>query len=142
MADITLTAASIRPLNGAIVRRGLAGATLTPGQVVYLDGANGWKPADADAVASAQARGVVVSDGSGAVSFASGTNVDIVVLGPVTGFASMTAGAAVYVSTTAGAMDQTKPATAGDYVFEVGWAEAAATLFVNPQVKVPTVIPT
>ena len=142
MADITLTAASIRPLNGAVVRRGLAGATLTPGQAVYLDGANGWKPADADAVASAQARGVVISDGSGSVSFASGTNVDIVVFGPVTGFASMTPGAAVYVSVTAGAMDQTAPTAAGDYVFEVGWAESAATLFVDPQVKVPTVIPT
>lgn len=139
MASISLTVASIKPLNGAITRRGTAGATLTPGMFVYLDGANGWKAADADALASAQGRGVVVSDDSGSVSFASGVKVDIVVFGPVAGFANMTAGGAVFNSVTAGDLDQSAPALTGDYPFAAGWAESASVLFVNPQIHVPTV---
>jgi hypothetical protein len=142
MGAITITsAAKVRPLNGAITRRGTAGATLTPGQAVYLDGANGWKLADADAQASAQARGVVVSDGYGSVSFASGQVVDIVVLGPVEGYASMTPGGPVYVSPTAGALDQTLSSTAADYNFIIGWAEQATVLFVLPENAVPTAVP-
>lgn len=139
MASITLTAASIKPLNGAIMRRGTAGATLTPGAAVYLDGTNGWKLADADAVASAQARGIVVSDGFGSTSFASGSAVDIVVHGPVAGYASMTIGGAVFNSVTAGDVDQTAPALSGDYPFAIGWAESASVIFVQPQSHVPTV---
>ena len=139
MASVTLTVASIKPLNGAIVRRGTAGATLTPGMFVYLDGTNGWKAADADALASAQGRGVVVSDGVGSVSFASGVVVDIVTYGPVAGFASMTPGGAVFNSVTAGDLDQSAPALSGDYPFAAGWAESASVLFVNPQITVPTV---
>jgi len=132
MGDITVTAANVRPLNGAIIRRGTAGATITPGQVVYLDGANGWKPADASAAASAKARGIAVSDGFGSVSFASGQAIDIVIFGPVTGFASMTPGAAHFVSETAGAVNDTAPTTASAVVWPVGWAEAADILFVLP----------
>lgn len=141
MADVTVTPAKVRPLNGAVVRRGSAGATLTPGQAVYLDGANGWKLADADALASAQARGVVVSDGNGGVSFASGQTVDIVTHGPVEGFSSLTPGGAAFVSTTAGALDQTAPAASGDYPFSIGYAEQATVLYVAPQSHVPTVNP-
>lgn len=141
MADVTVTAANVRKLEGAVSRRGVAGATLTPGQFVYLDGTNGWKLGDADALASAQARGIVVSDGNGSVSFASGQTVDIVVHGPVAGFSSMTPGGAGFVSTTAGAMDQTAPATTGDYPFAVGYAESASIFFVAPQSHVPTVNP-
>jgi len=138
MGDISSTAADVRPLGGAIVRRGTAGGTLAPGQAVYLDGANGWKAADADAEASSQARGIAVSGEDGASSMSDGDTIDIVTHGPVTGFASMTPGGAVFVSTTAGAMDQTAPAAAGDYPFAVGWAESAATIYVDPQTHVPT----
>lgn len=139
MASISLTAANIKPLTGAISRRGTAGATLTPGAFVYLDGANGWKLADADAVASAQGRGVVVADDSGSTSFASGAVVDIVVFGPVAGYTGMTVGGAVFNSVTAGDLDQTAPALAGDFPFAAGWAESATVLFVQPQISVPVV---
>lgn len=139
MASVTLTAASIKPLNGAITRRGTAGATLTPGAAVYLDtGSNGWKLADADAQASAMARGIVVSDGVGSTSFASGVAVDIVVFGPVDGFSGMTVGSNVFNSVTAGEIDQTAPALTGDYPFAIGWAASASVLFVQPQISVPT----
>jgi len=139
MADIDFTVADIRPLNGAITRRGVAGATLTPGQVVYLDGANGWKLADADALASSQGKGIVVGGGHGGSSYAAGEAVDICVFGPVEGFTSMTPGGLAYASTTAGDMDQTKPATAGDYPCVIGWAESASIFFVDPQNTLPVV---
>jgi hypothetical protein len=137
MADIAKTAGDIRPLTGAVTRRGVLGGVATPGDAVYLDGANGWKKADADGEASAQARGVVVSNGNGSTSFASGETVDIVMEGPVEGYAAMTPGGAAFVSTTAGALDQTAPATTGDFPFVVGFAETATVLYVRPQMTVP-----
>lgn len=141
MADISVTAAVVRPLNGAVVRRGTAGGSGNLGAAVYLDGTNGWKLADADAEASSQGRGVVVGvNGNTALTaFVSGDEIDIVRQGPVAGFASMTPGGAVFVSTTAGAMDQTAPATAGDFPFAIGYAESASVLYVQPQITVPTV---
>ncbi len=143
MGDISVTAASVKLPNEhtAIVIRGTVGATITPGQAVYLDGTNGWKPADADALASSQGRGVALSDGRGSVSFAVGQVIDIVTLGRITGFASMTPGGAVFGSVTAGAMDQTAPALEDDYPFAMGWAESATTIYVQPQITVPTVNP-
>jgi hypothetical protein len=139
MADITLTAVNIDASPEAVIERGTAGAAVTAGQAVYLDGANGWKPADADAAASAQARGIVLGSGVLGTSYPSGAQIDIVFHGKVSGFASLTPGAQVYTSTTAGAMDQTAPATAGDFPFVVGWAFAADTIFVSPQAAVPVV---
>lgn len=143
MADIAVTAAAVKPMNGALTRRGTAGAAGTVGNAVYLDGANGWKPADADALASAQARAIVVGVNGqvGAGAFAAGDRLDLVLYGPVTYGAGMTPGGRVFVSTTAGACDQTAPAAAGDYPFAIGWAEAADVLFVAPATAIPVVNP-
>ncbi len=140
MGAISTTAASVKLMNeNEVVKiRGTVGATVTPGQPVYLDGTNGWKPADADAAASGMARGIALSDAWGSVSFPSGTVIDIVVYGRVGGFASMTPGGNVYVSLTAGSLDQTAPPNSGDFIFAVGWAESASVLFVQPQITVPT----
>lgn len=140
MADITRTAANVRLVNEhqAIVIRGVAGATITPGQPVYLDGNNGWKPADADVAASAMVRGIALGDNYGSVSFASGTTIDIVVFGRVTGYSSMTPGSNVYCSLNAGEITHTAPPNSGDFIFAAGWAESATTIFVAPQITVPT----
>lgn len=142
MADIVATIANVLLPNERqnIIIRGVAGGTILPGEPVYLDGTNGWKKGDADAAASGQIRGIAISSG-GALTYASGESLDIVVYGPVSGFASMTPGAAVFVSTTAGSMDQTAPAAGGDFPFAVGWAMTAGVIFVDPQVTVPTVNP-
>lgn len=133
MAAVTTTAADIRPLNGALLRRYNAGGTITPGQAAYIAADGDVEAADADAEASALAIGIVISNQNGAVSFPAGTRVDVVVLGPVTGFASLTPGAPVYASVTAGALDQTPPAGAsGDFRFCIGYAESATTIFVQP----------
>ena len=139
MGAISVTVADVRPLPGSIVRRFDAGGTLTPGQAVYIADDGDVEAADADAEASSQARGIVVADSAGGVSFSSGDKVDVVVLGPVAGFASMSEGEPIYVSTAAGSIDQTAPATSGDYPFVVGYAESTAIVFVMPQAQAPTV---
>lgn len=134
MAVITITAAAVRPLNGAITRRGTAGASGNVGDAVYLDGTNGWKPADADFEAASIARGVVVAVNAhvGATAYETGDRLDIVVFGPVAMGSGMTPGGAIFVSPTAGKIDQSASATQGDYNFRIGWAEAADIVFVSP----------
>lgn len=141
MADITVTAANVRPLEGAVVRRGTAGGSGSVGDLVYQASDGDWEQADADVSASSQARGVVVgvNGQAGATAFVSGDRLDIVRWGPVAWGASMTIPGRVYVSTTAGKGDQTAPASAGDFPFIVGYAEAANVLFVEPQSSVPVV---
>jgi len=139
MGDVTVTAADVRPLPGSIVRRFDAGGTVTAGQAVYIVDDGDIEAADADAEASSQARGIAVADCDGGSSFAAGDAVDVVTLGPVAGFSSMSEGEPAYVSTTAGAIDQTAPAATGDYPFVLGYAESTAILFVMPQAAAPTV---
>ena len=53
MADLTVTAASVLASSNATKRKGIAGATITAGQVLYEDSADGkFKLADADASAA------------------------------------------------------------------------------------------
>ena len=112
---------------------------MTPGQAVYIASDGDVEAADADAEASSQARGIVVADSDGGTSFSANDKVDVVVLGPVGGFSSMSEGEPIYVSTTAGSVDQTAPAATGDYPFVVGYAESTAVVFVMPQAAAPTV---
>lgn len=142
MGAFTATPANVHlPNENEVIKiRGTAGAaSLAPGMAVYLDGTNGWKAADADVAASGQARGLLVSIGNGdSLLSVVGDRLDIVTEGRVAGFASMTPGAAVFVSVTAGSLDQTAPAAEDDYVFAIGWAEAADVVYVHPQITVPT----
>lgn len=140
MADLSPTASKVRPLHGCSIRRfAAASANVAVGKAVYVKSDGKIELADADAVGSAQARGVVVAVGvNGATTAAAGDQCDVVTRGPVElGLTGLTDGSAVYVSTTAGAMDQTAPAGVGQYKFVVGWAESDTVLFVNPQVTVP-----
>ena len=142
MADITVTPKDVLlPNETEVVKiRGVLGAEAAPGAPMYLDGANGWKPADADAAASGQARGILAAV-QGSLLGAIGDRCDILCFGRIGGFASMTPGAAVFVSVTAGRLDQTAPAAGGDFVFAIGWAESASVIFIHPQITVPTAIP-
>ncbi len=141
MANVSVTAASVKipNENEAIKIRGKMGAaSIAPGAPVYLDGANGWKAGDADVMASSQGRGLLVSLPNGSVSSSAGDSGDIVTLGRVTGFSGMTPGAAVFVSLDAGYLTQTAPADSGDFIFSIGWASDAETIYVQPQIVVPS----
>lgn len=140
MAVISVTSVNVRPLNGAVIRRFNAGGTGKVGDLVYLASDGDVEVADANALATSQAIGVVVGVNGqpGATTFVANDRLDVVVWGPVAWGTGMTPGARVYTSTTAGAGDQTAPADSGDYPFIVGYAEAPGILFVNPQTAIPT----
>jgi hypothetical protein len=137
MGDISLTAKEIRPLPGAVVQRFNAGGTLTPGQSVYIASDGDVEAVDADALGTSQVRGIVVSDGIGSLSFAAGVRVDVVLGGPISGYASMTQGAIVYNSANAGKLDHTAPAGAGKCPCVAGYAMTDTILMVQPQTAIP-----
>lgn len=115
------TAANIKPLLGAIVRRITLGATTSAGEIVELQSDGKWDPAVATAVIK-----------SGRIALQAGVDgdvVDAVCFGPVLCLSGATIGAVIYVSDTAG-----EPAeTAGTKSAVIGYAETATILFVNFQ---------
>jgi hypothetical protein len=132
MASISLTAADIRPLNRAIVRRYDAAGSGGVGDAVYIDSNGAAALADADADASSRVKGIVVAVEGGGTTFAAGDRLDVVTHGPVAGYSGMTPGAFVYASTTAGDIDSAAPAgSSGDYVHVVGYAESATVIYVD-----------
>lgn len=115
------TAANIKPLDGAIVRRGTLGATTVAGEIVEMQTDGYWDPA--------VATGVVMNGAIAVQGGAAADVVDLVVFGPVKCLTGATPGAIVYVSDTAG-----EPAdTAGTKSAVIGYAESATVLFVNFQ---------
>lgn len=132
MAAITFTAADVRPLSGAKVRRFDAGGTVGMGKPVYIASDGDVELSKGNLVATTLGTiGLAVATPDGGTSASSGERVDVVVYGPVAGFTSLTPGALVFLSdTTAGDMDDTE-STAG---LVVGVAESATTVFVRPQI--------
>ena len=112
----------IKPLTGAIIRRGTLGTTVTKGDPVTLQSDGYWDPTDTSAAQLTV--GVAVQGGL------VGDVVDIVVFGPVQCLSGATPGALVYGSDTAGAYDD----AVGTADFVIGYAESATVLFVQPQI--------
>lgn len=148
---ISKTAADIRPLAGYSSRRFdvASGATVTAGDVVYIDTAGDIQRAKADAKANSRGRGIAVADRDGDTTFNAGDAVDVVVNGPVTGYASMSEGEPVFVDGDGGSgagpgsMVQTAPDTsvtgsATAFQFVVGFAESATDIYVSPQASEPS----
>ena len=135
MADLTITAASVRPVGHCIVRRFTAGETITPGQPVYVSGNSTVSLTDGSALTTGACIGLVISDSNGAVSFVSGVEVDVVMFGVVDGFATnLAANTAVYVDDDAGVLST----AAGTKVCRVGIGLNTTMLLVNPMLIVST----
>lgn len=114
------TAANIKPLEGAIVRRFTAGATVAAGELVTMQSDGYVDPTNTSAVQNIV--GVAIQ------AAVAGDRIDVVVFGPVKCLTGATVGATVYGSDTAG-----EPAeTAGTKTTIAGWAESATVLFVSP----------
>lgn len=64
MADITITPASFVPSANATLVRGVWGATITRGTVVYKNSSNVWVKAQANAAGTAAATGIAATDGA------------------------------------------------------------------------------
>ena len=114
------TAANIKPLEGAIIRRYTAGAVIAAGEIVSMQSDGFVDPTDSTGAAQTI---VGIAQKAAAV----GDRLDVVVFGPVVCLTGATIGGAVYDSTTAGEPLQT---TAGNQK-QVGWAESETILFVR-----------
>ena len=123
MAAITQAAAAlVKPLEGAIVRRGTLGTTVTAPAPVTLQSDGFWDPCD---TSTAQLT-VAVALQSGVV----GDVVDLVFYGPVLALSGATIGALVYGADAAGGYET----AVGTKDLVIGFAETAAILFVDPQI--------
>ena len=128
---ISVTKADVRPLPGAIIRSYVVSGTVYVGDAVYPAGGS-VSQANAGATATAYGFGIVVACPGGGTVATTGDRVDVVRHGPVTGFASLTAGTpAIYTDNTAGALVQ---GTGGTVVHKIGVAENSTTIYVQPAI--------
>lgn len=132
MANLSITAANVIASSSAVIRREYkAGATITAGQLVYLDANSVWQLVDSDAAATGNA----VNDLRGIALNGAAANQPLSVctqdLGGFTVGATLTNGTTYYASTTAGAIANDVPTT-NAYPTIVGVARSAALLVLNP----------
>lgn len=129
MADISITAASVKPgASTTTLQRVQYGATITQGQAVYPDDtdSNKYKLADADVAASALAGGIAITPGvANDYGF-------VATLGPVNMGATLAVGQTYVVSTTAGGVCPLSDLASGDYVRILGQATTTALLDLFP----------
>jgi len=117
------TAANVKPLQGAIIRRYTAAAAIDAGMAVYLSANDTVTKCDGNAVASTLPFvGIALQD------VATGDRVDVVVFGPVNSVTGGTAGSLLYLSDTAGEVAE----SAGTKQFQIGFVENATVIFVSP----------
>jgi hypothetical protein len=130
MADITITAASVVAGTGSVRKAGIAGETITAGQAIYLSSTTQkWMLADNNS-AEAEPRTAIGIALNGAA-----LNQPTVALtsGDVTIGATLTAGAAYYLSDTAGGICPLADVLSGEYVCLIGLAKTTAILDVDIQ---------
>ncbi|MBL4757486.1 MAG: hypothetical protein JKY32_07565 [Rhizobiales bacterium] len=125
MVDLVITAASVLQGSTAQVEKGTAGATITAGQVVYLDATdNKYKLADTDSVTAA----VRVPVGIALNGAADGQPLSIVTSGDIVIGATMTAATAYYLSGTPGGIAPVADLATGDYPCILGMATSTTLL--------------
>jgi hypothetical protein len=117
------TNANIKPLEGAIVQKVQAGATIDAGEIITLQDDGKWDPTTTASAAQLTVA-VALQDGSDT------TWLDAVVFGPVKNMTGATIGGLIYASDTAGELSE----TAGTKSTIVGYAKTATVLFVQPQI--------
>ena len=119
------TAELVKPLEGAIIRRFTAGATIEAGEIVSMAADGYLDPADTTDFTLACVVGIALQD------VAITQRVDVVVHGPVLCCSGGTPGTLVYATDTATAGEPS--VTAGAKVVLVGVMETATILFVRPE---------
>lgn len=128
MADLSITAANVVAGSGAKKTTGTAGASVTAGQVVYLDSAtNTYKLADTDSATAA------VRSPAGIALHAASANQPLTVLttGPITIGATVAVGDVYYLSGTAGGLAPAADVAAGDYPCIIGICTSTTVLDVK-----------
>lgn len=117
------TAANIKPLTGAIVRRYPPGAAIAAGEIVSMQSDGYVDPSDTTS-ATDEASGIAIQAATGELVPAL---IDVVISGPVNCLTGATPGATVYNSATAGEPTETDSTN----MSAVGWAESATVLVVQ-----------
>lgn len=128
MADISITAANVVAAAAATKEMGIAGATITAGQVVYKDAAdNKYKLADGDHATAAIRKpiGIALNGAS------NGQPLAIVKAGAVTIGATLTAGTAYYLGDDPGGICPLADVASGDDVVLIGVATSTSVLQVG-----------
>lgn len=124
MVDLVITGTNVVPESGAIVKSGVAGATIAAGQPVYLDANNVLQLSDANLAAANKVAGIALN---GAVA---GQPVSYCSRGPVTVGSVLTAAALYVLSSTAGAIAPVADLSSTEYTTVIGYAIDADSLFV------------
>lgn len=131
MADLVITAANVVAGTGARIENGTAGATITAGQVVYLDSTTTgkWQLADNNSATAAvrAPRGIALHGASLNQPLAVQTE------GPITIGAALTAGVAYYLSDTPGGICPVADLASGEYPTVLGMATSTTVLDVDIQ---------
>lgn len=126
MADLTVTAASVAKGTDAVVEHGIAGATITAGQLVYKDtsDSNKLKLVDVDSatVLARSASGVALNGG------ASGQTIAYQTAGQINLGATLATGIVYVGSDTAGGIRPSADNGVGDYTVVVGVAISTSLL--------------
>lgn len=129
MADISITAASVLAGTGAQITHGLAGATITAGQVVSRDSAGSFVLADSNSATAA----VREPDGIALNGASSGQPLAVITEGDLTLNAVLTAGIAYYLSSDPGGIAPVADVGAGEYPTILGIASSTTVLKVKIQ---------
>jgi hypothetical protein len=129
MADLSITPANVVAAAGVVTRQGVAGATITAGQVVYLDPADDrYKLADSDAVPSAGFNRLFLALNGAA----NGQPLNVLRSGLVALGAVMTAGTSYYLSDEPGGIAPRADLATGDDVILLGVAASTSVLIFAP----------
>lgn len=131
MASLVQTPASVLKSSTAQVQTGTAGATIVAGNVLYIDTAdsNKLKLADCDAASPANVVAGIALNGASAGQPVAYTAEDT----GLTPGCTMTVGAPIYLSPTAGELTETyADLLEGDTVIVLGVALTATTMNFNP----------
>lgn len=131
---MAVTAAKVRPLEGALLRKRRAGGAVVMGNAVYTAADGDLEKAQANAAATSDGVGILVEvNEPGETTAADGDAVTLCTFGPVGGFSSLTPGTIYYVDdATAGNIVAPAPSGAGKWAKSIGYAESATILFVAP----------
>ena len=126
MANITITASDVAPGANVMQVKGVAGATITAGQALYLDAlTNTYKLASATAEDTAVFKGIALCSASAGQPVVIAKNDSDLDLGN-----QLSVGEVYCVSATAGAIAPVADLVTGNFVSIVGIANASDSLYV------------
>lgn len=127
MADLSITATSVIAGADSVGENGFLGATVTAGQLVYKDSADGlWKLADANGAAALRTPGGIALNGG-----VSGQPVRVHKSGDITLNSVLTVNTAYFLSDTPGGICPAADLGSGEYGTFVGIAKSTTVLKVN-----------